>query len=285
MSGRTIRTALVATLVMGLSLVGIGDSSAAPAGGLNDRACRSATHPNPVVLLHGLGAPADSNFRVIGPQLAAAGYCAFVLNYGHTAPLMVPGGLDSMQASATKIRQFITEIRQATGAAEVDIVGHSEGALHSLYVPKEFGLGNEVGRVVALAPPTHGTDGSGVLTVARALGLPPLVKPLTDLFGCFACDDIAISQSFIEDLNDGPIAQAGIAYTIIASRYDVLVTPTSTSFVDEPGVTNLTVQDVCPNDPVGHLGLAFDSGVITMITNALDPLHAVPVTCSYAVPF
>lgn len=285
MSARTVRSALVAVLVLGLSLAGANSSSAAPTSGLNDRTCRSTTHPNPVVLLHGLGAPADSNFRYLGPHLVAAGYCAFVLNYGHTAPLTVPGGLDSMEASAAKIRAFIAEIREATGAAEVDVVGHSEGALHSLYVPKRFGLSNEIGRVVALAPPTHGTDGSGVLTVARTLGLPPLVKPLTDLFGCFACDDIAISQSFIHRLNEGPIAQPGIDYTIIASTYDVIVTPTSTAFVDEPGVRNLTVQSVCPNDPVGHIGLAFDTGVFTMVTNALSPATAAAVPCTFGPPF
>jgi pimeloyl-ACP methyl ester carboxylesterase len=284
-TGRAFRAVLVATLAAGLSLVAVGRSSAASAGALNDRSCASAEHPNPVILLHGLGAPPDSNFRSMGPALAAAGYCAFTLNYGSTSPLMVPGGLDAMDRSAARIREFVTEIREATGAAEVDLVGHSEGGLHSLYVPKEYSLSHEVGRVVALAPPTHGTDGSGLLTVARALGLPPLMRPLTALFGCTACDEIAISQSFIERLNDGPIAQPGIEYTIIASRGDYIVTPTSTSFVQEPGVRNIVVQDICPSDPVGHIGLAFDTGVLGMITNALDPDHATPVTCTLGPPY
>jgi hypothetical protein len=78
---------------------------------------------------------------------------------------------------------------------------------------------------------------------------------------------------------------AGVDYTVIASRTDVLVTPTETSFVREPGVRNLYVQDQCPLDPVGHIGMAFDPGVATMISNALDPSSAVPVTCSVGLPF
>ena len=86
-------------------------------------------------------------------------------------------------------------------------------------------------------------------------------------------------------LTDGPIAEPGVSYTIIASRTDVLVTPTETSFVREPGVRNMYVQDLCPFDPVGHIGMAFDPGVATMISNALDPSSAVPVTCSVGLPF
>lgn len=272
-------------MAVALSIVGTATSRAAGAGAYNDRGCvPSAAHPDPVVLLHGLGASPDGDFGYIGPQLAAAGYCAFAFNYGSTPPLSYPGGFAAMDDSATAIRAFISEVRGFTGASKVDIVGHSEGALHSLYVPKRFGLGDEVGRVVALAPPTHGTDGSGFLTLARSLGLPPLVKPLTDLFGCTACDEIAISQDFIHRLNDGPIAVAGISYTILASRADVIVTPTETSFVRETGVSNVVIQDICPTDPVGHIGLAFDSGVLQMITNALDPANASPVTCSFGIP-
>ncbi len=286
MSSRALRNGLVAALVAALGLVSSPPASAAPAGGLDDPACVPVPeHPNPVVLLHGLGAPPGGSFSYLGPELASAGYCAFTIHYGTTAPFWYPGGFAAMDASAQQIRDFITQVRTTTGAAEVDLVGHSEGGLHALYVPKRFGLGDEVGRVVSLAPPTHGTDGSGFLTVARALGLPPLVRPLADLFGCTACDEIAISEAFIERLNDGPITVPSITYTVIASRYDYIVTPTATSFVQEPGVTNLTVQDVCPTDPVGHVGLVFDPGVRDLVTNALDPAHAAPVRCSYGPPF
>ena len=55
-------------------------------------------------------------------------------------------------------------------------------------------------------------------------------------------------------------------------------------FVDEPGVTNETVQSFCPLDPVGHIGLAYDPDVADLVQNALDPADAVAVTCSVGAP-
>lgn len=85
-------------------------------------------------------------------------------------------------------------------------------------------------------------------------------------------------------LTAGPIAQAGVKYTVIASRFDALVTPHETSFIREPGVRNQFVQDTCPLDPVGHVGLAFDPTVAQLVANALDPVHARPVSCAFGPP-
>ena len=73
-------------------------------------------------------------------------------------------------------------------------------------------------------------------------------------------------------------------YTIITSRYDELVTPTSTAFVNEPGVTNEYVQDTCPFDPVGHIGEAYDLNVWHLTENALDPSHAKGFFCVAGSP-
>lgn len=284
-NARRLRVGLVTATVVLLLAAGT-PSRATAAGGFDDFACSpSPDHPNPVVLIHGFGSPSgDSNFRVMGPELAASGYCAFAVTYGHTSPLEVFGGLAAMDESADFIRDYVERVRDATGAAQVDIVGHSEGGLHALYMPKKFDLGEEIGTVVALAPPTHGIELGGAADVLRGTGLPSLVIPVTDLFGCRACDELAISESFIHALNDGPIAQPGIDYTVIASRYDVIVHPTETSFVREPGVTNIEVQDVCPTDIVGHIGLAYDDAVFQMVTNALDPANATPIACGFGGP-
>lgn len=58
--------------------------------------------------------------------------------------------------------------------------------------------------------------------------------------------------------------------TVIASKYDEMVTPTTTSFVHEEGVNNVWVQEVCPADPVGHIGEAYDLNVWNLVKNALD---------------
>jgi hypothetical protein len=89
----------------------------------------------------------------------------------------------------------------------------------------------------------------------------------------------------VATLNNGPVAQPGVTYTIITSRYDELVTPTDTAFVHEAGVSNEYVQDSCPFDPVGHIGEAYDLNVWHLVENALDPLHATPIgICAVGSP-
>ncbi len=175
-------------------------------------------------------------------------------------------------------------VRQATGAAKVDIVGHSEGAFQSLYGPKIRGYAGQVGKVIALAPPTHGTTFAGLVSVGDYLGLGPLVDQVLQQFGCPACDELIVGGAAVQKLTAGPIAQPGVKYTVIASRFDALVTPHETSFIREPGVTNQYVQDTCPLDPVGHVGLAFDPTVAQLVANALDPAHGTRVLCAFGPP-
>jgi len=286
MRAKLVTVALAAITVGGLSLLSGGSASAAPSSGFNDWSCRpSAAHPRPVVLLHGLGGNGPGHFSFLGPHLAGAGYCAFAPTYGQATPFIPVGGTVSINQSAPEIAQFVAKVRSMTGASKVDLIGHSEGAFQALWGPKFQGYASTVSTVVALAPPTHGTTFGGLVSFGDFLGLRPLVDIVLNTFGCQFCDEAITNGSAVKKLTTGPIAQPGIAYTILASRADALVTPTETSFVREPGVTNAYIQDTCPADPVGHIGMAFDTGIATMITNALDPSHAVTVTCGFGPPF
>lgn len=260
-------------------------SADVPTSGVNDWRCRpSAAHPHPVVLLHGLGAPAWEHMAYQADHLAARGWCVFYKTYGKSSPLFVFGGLRPIASSAVEVAGHIDAVRAATGAAEVDLVGHSEGGFLSLYIPKVLGYGDRVHRVFAMAPPTHGTTFAGVYGVADALGLRAQVDLAAALFGCGACSDLVIGGPAVQVLNDGPVTVPGVGYTIVASRFDQFATPTDTSFVAEAGVDNRYVQDDCPLDPVGHFGLASDPTVAHLLTNALDPAHATPVVCSFGQP-
>ncbi|HVV13077.1 esterase/lipase family protein [Amycolatopsis sp.] len=269
---RKIAIAVVLAVLASLFL----PSTAATAEG-----CRGGA---PVVLLHGLGANGPDNFSFLDPYLRQAGYCTFTLTYGQAAPGSPVGGTTAIENSSREIAAFIDRVRQVTGAAKVALVGHSEGAFQSLYVPKVLGYAGKVSRVVALAPPTHGTDVSGLVTLADLLGLRPAVDAVLNSAGCQSCPEMLPGGSAVEALTSGPVAQPGVDYTIIASRTDVVVTPPATSFVPESGVHNAFVQDTCPADPVGHGGLAFDGGVADMIGNALDPAGAGPVHCTAGPP-
>jgi hypothetical protein len=255
------------------------------AGGINDDACRpSAAHPNPVVFLHGLGANKDEDLNFLQADVAAQGYCTYSRTYGTGIYGPFVGGVADIGRSAAQIKAFIQGVLAQTGAAKADLVGHSEGGFQTLYVTKTQGISERIDKVVAIAPPTHGTTFAGLYRLGMALGADELAGRVLTAFGCVACTQLVTDGSAVRTLNDGPIAQAGVTYTIIQSRYDELVTPPETAFVREPGVTNTYVQDLCPLDPVGHIGEAYDTNVWHMVKNALDPANAAPFVCSVGSP-
>jgi triacylglycerol esterase/lipase EstA (alpha/beta hydrolase family) len=283
---RRAALALVATAMLATSATAAtAATQTTTAAGFDDWSCKpSAAHPEPLVLLHGLGGNGPGNYSYLGPFLAAKRYCAFTLTYGQATPAIPVGGTVSVVQSAAEIESFIDRVRTATGAAKVSIVGHSEGGFQSIYGPKIRGYAGKVAGVVALAPPTHGTTFAGLVSVGDYLGLRTQVDQVLRDFGCPACDEIIVGGSEVQKLTAGPIAQPGVKYTVIASRFDALVTPHENSFIREPGVRNEYVQDSCPLDPVGHVGLAFDPSVAQLVANALDPAHAHPVICGFGPP-
>jgi hypothetical protein len=288
-SRRICRFVLAGAAGLAVVLAGqtAGHAATVPGAGFNDWNCRpTAAHPEPVVLLHGLGGNGPGNFAVLGPYLESAGFCVYAPTYGEAAPGVPVGGLTPIPQSASEIAAYIGQVLTATGAAKVDLVGHSEGGFEALYGPKFIpGEAPEVARVVALAPPTHGTTFASLVTIADDLGAFPAVSAVLAAGGCPACTELTTGNALVASLNTGPVAQPGIAYTIIASTHDELVTPYGTEFVNEPGVDNETVQASCPLDPVGHIGLAYDPDVAELVLNALDPANPVPIACTAGPAF
>jgi len=254
----------------------------------NDYSCRSTDHPNPVVLLHGLGATYCEDINILELYLQTQGFCTFSLTYGDYPGFPLVGGLKPIKDSSQEIASFIKDVQKRTGASKIDLVGHSEGAFQVLYVTK-FGKGIKeiVQRVFAIAPPAHGTTFLSLYNVTDIA--PRLTRPLVDTIlntvGCAACADLLPQGNAVKRLNDGkPIAQPGVSYTILTSENDQLVVPTETSFVREAGVRNLYVQEFCPDDKVGHIGEAYDPNVMELVRNALRDDKAGPEVCVVGFP-
>ncbi|KAJ5676139.1 hypothetical protein N7462_009036 [Penicillium macrosclerotiorum] len=246
-------------------------ASAAHATGINDFSCTSDS--NPVVLLHGLGATYYEDLNYLQYWLQNQGYCTYSLTYGAYDGFPFVGGLKPINESAPEIAAYIKEVVEKTGKSKVDLVGHSEGAFQSLYVPKFEGVSHLIDKIASIAPPTHATSFAGLYNLAYLLGntTREVVSDVLHAVGCGACDDLGPGGAAIERLNDGtPIVQSGNTVTIIASKYDELVTPPTTSFIDEDGVTNRWIQSTCPLDPVGHIGEAYDLNVWNLVKNVLD---------------
>ena len=278
-----------ATLIAGLVtsalalLLAPATATAVPTGDVNDPSCRSETHPDPVVILHGLTANKDIHLDALARWLAGQGHCTFSLTYGSYPAFPTIGGVRPVDESAAEIKDFIQQVLDWTGAEKVALVGHSEGGFHSLYVPKTQGIADKIRTVVAIAPPTNSSTFSGILTTAYQLVGQETVGAAFRSVGCAACDELTTGDA-IAALNDGPVTQPGVQYTIISSRYDQAVTPTDSAFVFEPGVSNIYVQDFCPQDTAGHLGEAFDPNVWQLVEDALDPTHTEAISCQPALP-
>ncbi|KAJ2975794.1 hypothetical protein NQ176_g5320 [Zarea fungicola] len=235
----------------------------------NDFSCRSSVHPYPIVSLHGILANNHIALNFLESWLRPQGYCTFSLTYGTQGPIPI-GGVKSIEDSSHQIADFIQKVLDRTGAEKVDIIGHSEGALLSLYVPKFSGLAPRINKVIAIAPPTHGTTLGGVTEVEKALGIYKTANSVFGLLGCAACEELGIGAPAIRKLNTGPIAQPGNEVTVIASRTDEVITPLGVEQLLEPGVHNMWVQDYCPDDHPGHLGLLIDTNVWELVRNSLE---------------
>lgn len=273
---------LLSTLLLAIgALTVIAGPLAVPKG--NHFSCRSTKHPNPVIALHGLFFNKDLDLNFLEAWLRQKGYCTFSLTYG-LYPNIPLGGIKPINESAVEIADFIKEVLQKTGASKVDIVGHSEGALQGLYVPKFAGVAHLVDHVIAIAPPTQGSTLSGLLLLAKELGVLPAVNELLDTIGCQACNDVFAGSDLVKRLNDGPIVQPGNKVTVIASRFDYVVTPSASAFVHEDGVANIFVQDYCPLDLVGHGSLAIDSNMWNLVLNSLEDKIGRKFFCVIAPP-
>jgi triacylglycerol esterase/lipase EstA (alpha/beta hydrolase family) len=233
---------------------------------LNDPTCKlTPEHPRPVVLVHGLGATASENWHFFAPYLAGKGFCVYGLTYGQVAQWPGRGGVASMEASAAQLGAFVDKVLAATGAKQVDLVGHSEGGIMPRWYLKFNGGAAKVAHFVAWAPPNHGTTISG-LTPLREF-FPGFDDRLAA--SCQSCPEFLPGSEFLRELNDGGDTVGSVRYTVIATRYDYLVTPIETSFLHGDHVTNILLQDVNPAAVPEHLALAADPTTFDLTLAAL----------------
>lgn len=232
---------------------------------LNDPNCKlTDAHPLPVVLVHGLGATARENWNFFAPYLAAEGYCVYGRTYGQHPFWPGRGGVKPMETSAVELQGFVDQVLEHTGAKQVLMVGHSEGGIMPRYYLKFLGGAKRVAGYVAWAPPSHGTNLSGLAEIRHGFpGWQGYMEPY-----CGSCPQFVPESDFIRRLNAGDETPGATQYTVIATKYDQLVTPISTSFLK--GATNILLQDVDPSNSADHVGMAYDATTFQLTLDALD---------------
>ena len=191
-------------------------------------------------------------FTQIASHLRGQGYCIYAVNYGRE-PLSPYGTADLMESSQ-EVAAFIDSVLEETGAEKVDLVAHSQGALHAKNYVSRFGNADEVGRVVTLGGNLHGItlNGTAVFSLLWSTLLPTFTSLVTSPA---AIQQVAGSPTMVE-ANSYPDTAAGVTYTSLVSSLDTVVTPNSASYFEAvPGanVVNLDAQAACsPAIPITH---------------------------------
>ncbi|HIW95780.1 MAG TPA: alpha/beta fold hydrolase [Candidatus Corynebacterium gallistercoris] len=264
--------------------------------GVNDYSCQSETHPEPVVLVHGTWANAESSWTPLTQQLLAEDYCVFALNYGDESGSgmgLVPGvyGTQDLEASGAEVAAFIDDVLARTGANKVNLVGHSQGGTQLRSYVHLHGGQDKVRSLIGLGPNNHGTTLAGIAALGSAIQ--QLGVPVLDVAGIplgQAGVQQSVGQPLWEKLNRTGETFAGIDHTVIATQYDLVVSPFNSQYLTEtPGhsVNNIRLQDGCEQDTSDHLSILYSPRAQWYVLNALDPSYGqrTPQPCTRVYPF
>lgn len=198
----------------------------------------------------------SDSWQALSPLLHNRGYCVFALNYGSYAGSGLVGiyGTGEISASAGELSTFVDKVLSATGAAEVDLVGHSQGEMMPRYYLRNLGGAAKVHTLVGLASSNHGTTLDGLFTLASFF---PGASAFTGAL-CPACQEQEAGSAFMTALNSG-------GETV-------------------PGVTNITLQNQCVLDLGEHLSMPYDHIADADVLTALDPVHPQHPLCTPIAP-
>ncbi len=210
--------------------------------------CTAYTHPDkpPVLLVHGTGTYGQEQYNWnYKPLLIARGFDVCTVTYPDR-------GLGDQQISAEYVVNALRKIRAESGR-KVAMIGHSQGAGMPRWALKWWPSAREaVDDFVLQAGPNHGTT---VASPGGSNGQNPLGQPA----GTW---QFAPGSNFIATVNAGDETPGDISYTALYTQFDQLVqpvTPVPTAALDfglnNPNVTNILLQDVCPLLLVDHLSI------------------------------
>ncbi|MFL5995108.1 MAG: esterase/lipase family protein [Streptomyces sp.] len=277
---RPLAALLLTAAVAVVPAAGAAQAATAPTSGWNDYSCKpSAAHPRPVVLVHGTFADSVDNWLALAPYLENRDYCVFSFDYGQLSGVPLFYGLGPIDRSAEQLKTFVDKVLAATGAPETDLVGHSQGGMMPRYYLRFLGGAAKVNALVGIAPDNHGTTLSGITNLLPYFpGIQDLLTTNTP-----ALADQVVGSPFLTKLNDGGDTVPGVKYTVLATKYDEVVTPYRSQFLSGSGVHNVLLQDLCTLDLSEHVAIGlFDRIAFHEVANALDPTHATPTTCASA---
>lgn len=215
--------------------------------------CTPFTHPDkaPVLLVHGTFTTGYEQYDwTYLPLLDQRGFDVCAVTYPDR-------GLGDQQISAEYVVNALRRIYAKTGR-KVAMIGHSQGASMPRWALRWWpSARNAVEDFVLQAGPNHGTSNAPALPVLPATtGMPAAFYQFTP------------GSNFTKAVNSVDETPGDISYTSIYTQFDELVQPASpipTAALDwkqnNPKVSNILIQDVCPGRFVDHVTIGLTDRV------------------------
>ncbi|MEV6073466.1 hypothetical protein AB0L82_43555 [Nocardia sp. NPDC052001] len=243
-----------------------------------------SAHPRPVVVLpggDGTTAETTTQWNTLLSTVRAAGHCAFLFQGGVINGSRWTGDIPS---AAQQVADFVTTVRQTTGADQVDIIAHSAGTIVANYFLKVLGGAPVVARAVFLTPEVRGCDGSGFFSAygiknapispVQALSALPFLGTVLAVIAPDKANLVQMlpSSPVYQAIFNGPITQPGVRYSVLSTRNDELATPaTVCTNLTELGVNMNFYEDLFPGAaPVGHSSLRSSSDTANWVAQQLQ---------------
>lgn len=230
----TVRTLLICLCTVILA-IGIGSAAGASTAAPNQH-----SNPNPVLVVGGFAAD-PVRLESLRSWLSGQGYTAYSMMLPGNPTAAVPAIV-----SAHAVADKVAEVRRTTGAARVDLVGHSMGGLAQRHYLKFLGGRDSVGTYVDL-----GTPHDGESMAWFCFGIYP------------GCRDLVPASSFLTALDK----EAGMPPDLPA--YHLSSTNAGSENIPLPGAVNASVQSLCPGRIVSHADELSDAAFQQMVDSAL----------------
>jgi triacylglycerol lipase len=223
-------------LVLLAAVVALVGAVASPAVAARGR--HAPARPDPVLLVHGFRG-SSSGWHALEASLRAQGY-----RDSEFEAIDYPDDASNVDV-AREIAQAADALRARTGAAHIDVVSHSMGAISSRYWLERLGGASHVDAWVSLAGVNEGTVWA---------------------YGCYVlapCREMVPTSSVLERLNDDFTPTGSIRYGAWWSPCDDAIVPHANA--ELPGAHN--VETAC----LGHSEVRTDPRVLGQVVRFLRP--------------
>lgn len=265
------------------------DTPDQPPPGANDpNFMPTEEHPRPVLLLHAFMGNQSFNFQAGAPFLRNHGYCVFTMNWGmpkwaKVLDMSIYGCADLREAGQ-ELAVEVERIKRLTGVPQIDLVGHSSGGglLMEYYLNVLEGYPN-VDKAISVAPSNHGVSSSTLAFLFR--NLRPSLYELVARKLFPLCDQGGPGSEMVDLIYGQGDTRPGPQYTVIQTEHDQVVTPLSRGYLEGDNVTNILLQDGCPDDYSEHTSIIYNKRAWLHVLNALEPENAKPVPAFRVDPY